>query len=80
MKIWKNVDLIGPSELYKDLLENFLDVCYKISALKVKMGTKVWCVTKTDGKTIDDTIKLDLVMAMYNLIEYSSNYSYATYS
>ena len=40
MKIWKNIDLIGPSELYKDLLEIFLDVCYKISALKEKMGTK----------------------------------------
>ena len=30
---------------------------------------------KIDGTTIDDTEDLDLVMPMYNLIEYSSNYS-----
>ena len=27
-----------------------------------------------DGTTVDDAEDLDLVMAMYNLIEYSSNY------
>ena len=32
------------------------------------------CVTKIDGTTIDDAMDLDLVMQMYNLIEYSSNY------
>ena len=30
------------------------------------------CTTKTDGTTIDGADDLDLVMAMYNLIEYSS--------
>ena len=30
---------------------------------------------KIDGTTIDDTEDLDLIMPMYNLIEYSSNYS-----
>ena len=29
------------------------------------------CITKIDGTTIDDAETLDLVMAMYNLIEYS---------
>ena len=33
------------------------------------------CITKIDEKTIDDAENLDLVMPMYNLIEYSSNYS-----
>ena len=33
---------------------------------------------KFDGTTIDDAKDLDLVMPMYNLIEYSSNYSEAT--
>ena len=33
------------------------------------------CITKIDETTIDNAEDLDLVMAMYNLIEYSSNYS-----
>ena len=33
------------------------------------------CITKIDGTTLDDAEDLDLVMSMYNLIEYSSNYS-----
>ena len=36
------------------------------------------CITKIDGTTIDDAIDLDLVMSMYNLLEYSSNYSDTT--
>ena len=36
------------------------------------------CITKIDGTTIDDAEDLDLVMSMYNLIEYSSNYSETT--
>ena len=36
------------------------------------------CITKIDETTIDDAEDLDLVMAMYNLIEYSSNYSETT--
>ena len=34
------------------------------------------CITKIDGKTIDDAEGLDLVLPMCNLIEYTSNYSY----
>ena len=32
------------------------------------------CITKIDGAKIYDAGDLDLVMPMYNLIEYSSNY------
>ena len=33
------------------------------------------CTTKIDETTINDAEDLDLAMPMYNLIEYSSNYS-----
>ena len=36
------------------------------------------CIIKIDGTTIDDAKNLDLVMQMYNLLEYSSNYSDTT--
>ena len=32
------------------------------------------CITKIDGTITDDSEDLDLVMPMYNLLEYSSNY------
>ena len=35
-------------------------------------------ITKRDGTTIDDVEDLDLIMSMYNLIEYNSNYSETT--
>ena len=38
------------------------------------------CVTRIDEITIHDAENLDLVMPMYNLIEYSSNYSETTRS
>ena len=47
-------------------------VAFKIFALFIK------CITKIDGTTIDDAEDLDLAMPMYNLIEYSSNYSEIT--
>ena len=37
-------------------------------------------MTKRDETTIDDAEHLDLVMPMYNLLEYSSNYSNTTNS
>ena len=36
------------------------------------------CIRKVDGVTTNDEEDLDLVMSMYNLIEYSSNYSEPT--
>ena len=41
-------------------------------------ATFIKCITKVDGTTIDDSEDLDLVMPMYNLIEYGSNYSETT--
>ena len=32
------------------------------------------CITKISGITIDDAVNLHLVMSVYNLLEYSSNY------
>ena len=36
------------------------------------------CIAKIDGTTIDDAEDLDLVIPMYNVIEYSPNYSKTT--
>ena len=36
------------------------------------------CITKIDETTIDDAENLDLVISMYNTIQYSSNYSKTT--
>ena len=36
------------------------------------------CITKIDKTTIDDAENFDLVMPMYNLIEYNSSYSETT--
>ena len=36
------------------------------------------CITKTDGTTTDDGKYLDLVMTIYNLLKYISNYSDST--
>ena len=49
-------------------------VAFKNCALFAK------CITKIDGTTTDDAENLDLVMSMYNLIEYSLNYSKTTAS
>ena len=38
------------------------------------------CIIKNDGTTIDIAEDLDLVISMYNLLEYSSNYSGTTVS
>ena len=38
----------------------------------------VKCIKKIDGTTTDDVVDLDLVMPMYKLLEYSSNYSDTT--
>ena len=38
------------------------------------------CITKIDGTTLGDAEDLDLIISMYNLIEYSWNYSETTAS
>ena len=42
------------------------------------MCTFTKCITRTDEITIGDAGDLDLVISMYNLKEYSSNYSEKT--
>ena len=49
-----------------------MQVASKICAIFTKR------ITKTDGATIDHAENLDLVMLMYNIIEYNSNYSDTT--
>ena len=49
--------------------DNETKVAFKNCAQFIK------CIPKIDGTTIDDTEDLNLVMLMYNLVEYSSNYS-----
>ena len=46
-----------------------------ISVAFKNCGPFIKCITKIDGTTIDDADDLDLVMLIYILIEYSSNYS-----
>ena len=41
-------------------------------------ATFIMCITKIDRTTIDDADDLNLAMLMYNLLEYSSNYSDTT--
>ena len=36
------------------------------------------CITRIDGTTIDDAEDLNLVVLMYNLMEFSSKYSETT--
>ena len=36
------------------------------------------CISKTNGVKIDNADDLDVVMSMYNLLEYSKNYKKAT--
>ena len=45
---------------------------------KIIFSPFINCITKTDGTTTDDTEDLDLVIPMYNKLEYSSNYSETT--
>ena len=44
----------------------------------LKISPFIENILKTDGTMIDDAEDLDLVMLMYNLLEYSSNYSDTT--
>ena len=58
--------------LLKEIIES--QVAFKNCAPFIK------CITEIDGTTKDHAEDLDLVMLMYNLLEYSSNYSDRTVS
>ena len=52
-------------------------VAFRTCALFIKI-TKVLRIPKIDGTTLDDAEDLGLVMPMYNLFQFSSNYSDTT--
>ena len=61
------------------------DITIVVSYLPIEVTFKkcisfIKCITEIDGTTIDDDDDADLglVMLMYNLLEYSSNYSDTT--
>ena len=71
-------EIIYNTEVSKSNLCDYNDACIlvrgDITIAGRNLATEV-AFTKTGVTTIDDAEDLDLVMAMYNLIEYSSNYS-----
>ena len=44
------------------------------SAILKNNAPFISCITKTNGELIEDAEDLDIVMPMYNLLEYSKNY------
>ena len=83
-------EIIYNTEVLKSTLCNFNDVYILVrgnitvtAAPATQVSFKICapftkCITKIDRTTIDHAEVLDLVMPMYNLIEYSSNYSETT--
>ena len=85
-------EIIYNTEVLKSNFCDYIDACIllrgdvtvkaapatQVSFKKCGIFTK--CITKTVTTTIDDTEDLDLVMPMYNLIQYSSDYSETTRS
>ena len=59
-------------DITTEMYNNTIPVAFKNCTLLTK------CIIKIDGTTIDDAEDLDLVMSMYNLIKYSSNYFHRT--
>ena len=56
------------------------DIVTKTHSISAQVALKSWapfteCITKIDGRAIDDTEDLDLAMSVFNLMEYNSNYS-----
>ena len=85
-------EIIYNTEILKSNLCNYNNACILVKgditvtaapALQVAFkncATFSNCFTKIDGTIIDDAEDLDLVMPMYNTIEYSSTYSETTES
>ena len=66
--------------LAKDHISNIITAVHNHStsaALKISAPFDKYII-KCDGTTIDDAEELELVVPMYNLIEYSLNYSDTT--
>ena len=83
-------EIICNTEVLKSKLRDCNDVCISVRGDMIVIAgpaaqvaftncapfTK--CITKIDGTTVDNAEDLDLIMSMYNLIEYSSSYSETT--
>ena len=54
--------------------DNTVPAATEIQVAFKKCASFTECITKIDGTTIDDAEDSNLVMPMYSLIEYSSNY------
>ena len=82
-------EIICNKEVLKSSLCDYHDTYISVRRIITTVGHKVTqvafkncapftkCITKIDGTTIDDAENIDLVMPIYNLIEYNSNYSEA---
>ena len=69
----------GYSDAYILVKGNIHVTAAPITQAKFKNSPPITkCITKINGTTIDDAENLDFVMPVYNLIEYSSNYSEKT--
>ena len=90
-KLWCRKRIICNAKILKSCLCDFNDAYILVSGDIVTTAHNsltpvafkncvpfIKCITKIDGTTIDDAEDLDLFMSMYNLIEYSPNYSEIT--
>ena len=83
-------EIIYSIEVLKSILCDQNDDCILVQSNITIIGHKVAeaaskncaplidCITKIDGTSIDDFEDFDLVMLMYNMLEYSSHYSDTT--
>ena len=67
----------GTITLTKDADTEFIDVRNRSSAFKNNVPFTN-CISKINNVLIDNAEDLDVVMPMYNLLEYSKNYRKAT--
>ena len=72
-------NLYDYNDVYISVRGNITTIGHQVTQVAFKncaLFTK--CMTKIHGITIDDAADLDLVMPMYNLMEYRINYSETT--
>ena len=68
-------NLCDDNDAYILVRGDITNIGHQVTQVPFKNCTSfINCVTKIDGRAIDDAEHLDLVMPLYNLIEYCSNY------
>ena len=67
----------GDITLTKDVNRNFIDVRNRLLAFK-NNALFTNCISKINNVLIDNAEDLDVVMPMYNLLEYNKNYRKTT--